>query len=134
MSESQAFAELLRRFPPEVAAIARQLRELVFAADSSAIEVVWLQQGIAGYGVGPKKMTEHYVYIAPQGAHVNFGFYRGAVLDDSERLLEGTGKALRHVKIRASVEVNRPGLRSLLEAAIAERRLSLGHPPGGARS
>ena len=31
--------------------------------------------------------------------YINLGFYQGAVLADPERLLEGTGKGLRHVKI-----------------------------------
>jgi hypothetical protein len=34
--------------------------------------------------------------------HVTFGFHYGTSLDDPERLLEGTGKNLRHVKLRGS--------------------------------
>ena len=40
--------------------------------------------------------------------YINLGFYQGAVLADPQRLLEGTGKGLRHAKIRSLAEANRP--------------------------
>lgn len=49
--------------------------------------------------------------------HVVFGFMRGAMLRDPEKLLEGTGKYLRHVKLRSVADVRRAGVRSLLEQA-----------------
>ena len=49
--------------------------------------------------------------------HVVFGFMRGAMLRDSEKLLEGTGKYLRHVKLRSVADVRRAGVRGLLEHA-----------------
>lgn len=47
--------------------------------------------------------------------HVIFGFVRGAMLRDPGKLLEGTGKYLRHVKLRNVADVRRSGVRSLLE-------------------
>jgi len=47
--------------------------------------------------------------------HVIFGFVRGAMLRDPGKLLEGTGKYLRHVKLRSLADVRRPGVLSLLE-------------------
>ena len=49
--------------------------------------------------------------------HVLLGFMRGAILHDPDKLLEGTGKHLRHVKLRSVADVRRPGVRSLLEEA-----------------
>jgi hypothetical protein len=49
--------------------------------------------------------------------HVVFGFMRGAMLRDPEKLLEGTGKYLRHVKLRSVADARRAGVRSLLEQA-----------------
>jgi hypothetical protein len=49
--------------------------------------------------------------------HVLFGFMRGAMLRDPDKLLEGTGKYLRHVKLRSSADVGRPAVRALLEQA-----------------
>ncbi len=55
-------------------------------------------------------------------SHVVFGFMRGAMLRDPEKLLEGTGKYLRHVKLRSAAEVRRPGVRALLKDAAALNR------------
>jgi hypothetical protein len=54
--------------------------------------------------------------------HVLFGFMRGAMLRDPGKLLEGTGKYLRHVKLRSPAEVRRPQVRALLKEAAALNR------------
>jgi hypothetical protein len=119
------FDDAIASFSPEIQAIARRLRELIEAVHPEAVEVVWSRQGIAGYGIGPKKMSEHYAYIAPQTKHVNLGFYYGAALPDPAGLLEGTGKAMRHVKVRSPAETDDEALRQLLQEALAERRTAL---------
>src|SRR5438067_5904075 len=43
--------------------------------------------------------------------HVIFGFMRGAMLRDPRELLEGTGKYLRHVKLRSAADVRRSEVR-----------------------
>jgi hypothetical protein len=85
------------------------------------VEVPWPRQNVAGYRVGPKKMSEHFCYIALHGDHVNLGFNQGAELPDPEGLLEGPGKMLRHTKIAQSKDLQDPALRRLLEAAKAHR-------------
>jgi hypothetical protein len=67
-------------------------------------------------------MSEAYVYVMPQRGQVNLGFYRSAALDDPEGLLDGTGKAMRHVKVPSIEDADRPALRRLVEAALQERR------------
>jgi len=55
--------------------------------------------------------------------HVTFIFLRGAALPDPEGLLEGTGKSVRHVKVRTAVDVKKPGLKKLIvEAAKLNKR------------
>lgn len=55
--------------------------------------------------------------------HVTFIFLRGAALPDPEGLLEGTGKSVRHVKVRTVADVKRPALKKLIvEAAKLNRR------------
>ena len=69
---------------------------------------------------------EGYVYILPYTSWVNLGFYRGADLPDPEGLLEGTGKKLRHAKIRAVTEADNPSIHTLIKAALEERKQALG--------
>jgi hypothetical protein len=49
--------------------------------------------------------------------HVTFGFLRGTSLPDSAKLLEGTGKNLRHVKLCIPTDLHRPELKKLIQAA-----------------
>jgi len=116
-----SFEEILTGLDEGVARTARRARALIAEVHPEAVEVVWPAQGSAGYGVGPRKMSDHYAYLFPHKRHVNLGFMRGATLDDPEGLLEGSGKALRHVKIRAEGDAEGPALRALLAAAVAER-------------
>jgi hypothetical protein len=47
--------------------------------------------------------------------HVTFGFHFGTSLKDPEGLLEGTGKNVRHVKLRGAGDLEKRGLRELVE-------------------
>jgi hypothetical protein len=58
-------------------------------------------------------------YVNAFTAHVNVGFFLGAHLADPAGLLEGTGKNMRHVKLRPGTEVDREALAALIEAAYA---------------
>ena len=60
--------------------------------------------------------------------HVTFAFMRGAALPDPEKLLEGTGKGVRHVKLRSVADVKRPGVKKLIVEAA---KLNKKDPPSG---
>ena len=124
------FDELLAGVEPDLAAIARRLRAIIRAVDVSVVETVRLGDNAATYGVGPRKMTDGYTYIMPMRGYVNLGFYQGAVLADPERLLEGTGKGLRHIKISSLAGASRPPVRALVATALARRRSGATGPAG----
>ena len=98
------------------------LRATIMDVDANACEVVRLGDRAATYGVGPKKMSEGYCYIMPQKSWVNLGFYRGAHLTDMHSLMEGTGKNMRHVKIRSMEDAGRGEIRALILKALEERQ------------
>lgn len=114
---SHPFEEILTTAAPEVAALARQARTLIQDVMPNVVEVVWPTQRMAGFGVGPKKMSEQFCYIGPFKKHINLGFYYGADLPDPQNLLEGTGQTLRHVKISRLEQLANPALRDLVVAA-----------------
>ena len=64
-------------------------------------------------------------YVNAFSAHVNVGFFHGAVLDDPAGLLEGTGKRMRHVKLRWAQQPNAAALRDLVAAAYRDIRSRL---------
>ncbi len=63
-----------------------------------------------------------FAYVNAFTAHVNVGFFRGAEIADPEGLLEGTGKFMRHVKLRPEGDVDAAALGSLIETAYADMK------------
>jgi hypothetical protein len=68
-------------------------------------------------------------YVNAFSNHVNVGFFYGAALDDPAGLLEGTGKRMRHVKLRLGQQVNAAALSELIEAAYRDIQLRLSSSP-----
>jgi hypothetical protein len=58
-----------------------------------------------------------FAYVNAFTAHVNAGFFLGAELPDPAGLLEGTGKFMRHVKLRPGRPVDEAALKALIETA-----------------
>ncbi|HTI71962.1 MAG TPA: DUF1801 domain-containing protein [Candidatus Limnocylindria bacterium] len=64
-------------------------------------------------------------YVNAFTAHVNVGFFRGAELDDPAQLLVGTGKYMRHVKLRPEADVDPVALTKLIDDAYADMKKCL---------
>ncbi len=111
------FDDVIAAAPAEIQTLARAARALLADVMPGITEVPWARQKIAGYGIGPKKMSEHFCYLAPFKKHLNLGFLYGADLPDPEGLLEGAGKELRHIKIRDAEQLESPAVRLLVELA-----------------
>ncbi len=128
MSEAKigVFDDLVDMTERALRPVIRRLRKIILEIDSDACEVVRLGDRAATYGVGPKKMSEGYVYLLPHKSWVNLGFYKGADLKDPKNLLEGTGAKMRHVKIRSIEDADRPSIRGLVKEVIKERRKAIG--------
>ncbi|MEK8029800.1 DUF1801 domain-containing protein [Ideonella sp. DXS29W] len=58
-----------------------------------------------------------FAYVNAFSAHVNLGFFHGADLADPSGLLEGTGKFMRHVKLRPGHPVDDHAVDSLIQRA-----------------
>ncbi len=119
--KSETFEDVVEMTPLELRPVTLRLREMILAIDPNSCVVVRLGDRAATFGVGPKKMSQGYVYIMPHSKWVNLGFYKGALLDDPDGLLEGTGAKMRHLKIRSLDECDRPAILELIRRAFIER-------------
>ncbi len=116
MTQDATFDDLLARLDERIGAIAREARALVERL---------LPEARSEFRAGHNSLTysftgryaDVFVYLAPFKNHVNLGFFQGAALDDPHGLLEGTGKQLRHVKLRSVADVHREGIEALIAAA-----------------
>lgn len=67
-----------------------------------------------------------FAYVDAFTAHVNVGFFRGSALPDPARLLIGTGRRMRHVKLRPGQPTDVDALAALVAAAYDDIRRQLG--------
>lgn len=105
--------------PGELGVIARRWFEVMRACGDDVREL--LHDGRPTACVGEAAFG----YVDAFKAHVDVGFFRGAELADPEGLLEGTGRFMRHVKLRPGRDVDAGALVKLMEAAYADMKLRL---------
>src|SRR6188508_2453852 len=101
----------LREHPGELGAIAQRWFEVMRACGDDVREL--LHDGHPTACVGDAA----FAYVNAFKAHVNVGFFRGAEIADSEGLLEGTGRFMRHVKLGPESDVDATALMRLIETA-----------------
>lgn len=108
--------------PAELGAIARRWFAVMRAGGEDGREL--LHDGHPTACVGDAAFG----YVDAFGAHVNVGFFRGAELDDPHGLLQGSGRLMRHVKLRPGQAVDAAALAALIGAAYADmfRRVQAG--------
>lgn len=66
-----------------------------------------------------------FAYVGAFNAHVSVGFFHGAGLSDPSGLLEGSGRFMRHVKLRPGVGCDEAALDSLIAAAYTDAGMRL---------
>jgi hypothetical protein len=109
----------MRRHADALGAIARRWFEVMRACGGDVREL--LHDGHPTACVGDAAFG----YVNAFRAHVNVGFFRGAALADPAGLLEGTGKYMRHVKLRPESGVDAAALEKLIDAAYRDMRRRL---------
>jgi hypothetical protein len=97
--------------PPELAAIARPWFELMRECGPDVVELLHDHHPTACIG------DVAFGYVNVFTNHVNVGFFNGVALPDPARLLEGTGKRMRHVKLRPDRLPDATALSALIRAA-----------------
>lgn len=105
--------------PPELGAIARAWFAEMRKCGQDVAEL--LHDGHPTACVGDAAFG----YVNVFTAHVNIGFFHGASLEDPGRLLQGTGRFMRHVKARPGELPDAPALKALIQAAYADIKQKL---------
>jgi len=109
----------MREHDDELGAIAQHWFEVMRACGDDVREL--LHDGHPTVCIGDAA----FAYTNAFKAHVNVGFFRGAELADPDGLLEGTGKFMRHVKLRPGHLVDHLALKRLVHAAYLDMRQRL---------
>lgn len=107
---------------PAVQALCLHLLRLVREELPGSEEIVFEGWKNVSFGTGHSRSDKDLIlYIAPFKDSVNLGFFRGTALPDTQNLLKGTGKLLRHVKFKPGEVLAEAQVRTLIREARAER-------------
>lgn len=113
--------DFLSNYDPKVQEICLQLRKIAIELLPETEEIIFKPYNFS-YGTGDSKSDKDLIiYIAPLKDSVNLGFYRGVNLDDRKKLLKGTGKRLRHLKIKSIENIEIQYIKELILEAKKER-------------
>jgi hypothetical protein len=121
----QSIDECLKDYPAKLQALAQDLRELV------KTQVPEAKESVNSWGIPTFSLIGSFAFFLIAKSHLSLGFALGTSLQDPHHLLEGTGKNLRHVKIRTPEDLSQPGLAELI---IDAARLDRETPPEKRRS
>lgn len=103
----------------ELGAIARHWFDVMRGCGDDVLELMYDGCPVACVADAP------FGYVNAFTGHVNVGFFRGVDLPDPARLLEGTGKRMRHAKLRPGAPIDAAALNRLIEHAYADIKVRL---------
>ncbi|HEX5015738.1 MAG TPA: DUF1801 domain-containing protein [Candidatus Limnocylindrales bacterium] len=115
------FDTLLANHTPVIQETARALRQVLVAAFPEAVEQVDFGNKLLAVGKS-MAMRDLTFAIIPHSGHVNLQLADGLEVPDPTGLVEGTGKRIRHVKVRSVEAAAAPALRAIVDAQVALRR------------
>ena len=113
-----ALIKFLKPYDRAIQKLALDLRALVLEEIAPCHENIYDAYSAVAIGYGPTdRLSDSIFHIAVYSKGVNLGFNQGATLADPKGMLEGTGKQIRHIKIRSKADLARPELRSYVRRA-----------------
>jgi hypothetical protein len=114
------YLKLLLPYGEAIQKLALAARKLILEEAPEASEFVYEVYTIADHFTFTERPSDAFVFTTTHANWVNLGFNFGAVLADPDGLLRGEGKVIRHVRIAQTADLEAPGVRGLVRAAIAE--------------
>lgn len=109
--QDPAVAEWMHDHPGELGTLAQTYFDRVRACGPDVCEL--MHDGCPTACVGDVALA----YVNAFTHHANLGFFRGVELQDPARLLEGSGKLMRHVKLKPGVPLNSDAVLALIQQA-----------------
>jgi len=111
--------EFLHRYPPAVHSLVLSLRKLIHEELAPCHEHIFSMPRtvVLAYSATSKMIADGVCVVTAWRQHVTLGFSRGVDLADPAGVLQGAGKAMRHVRLQSLEDVGRPEIRALLRQA-----------------
>jgi len=114
------------KFEPKDQKLIRSVRTAVRTRCPSANELVWDNYNFFVIGYSPtERPTDSIVSIAARAGGVGLCFIHGAHLPDPKKLLQGTGKQTRFIRVEAASRLAHPDVEALIAAALDQAIIPL---------
>lgn len=113
------YRKLLKPYGPVIEKLALAARKLILEEAPEASEFVYEVYTIADHFSFTERPSDAFIFTTTYARWVNLGFNFGASLPDPGGLLQGEGKAMRHVRIAKAADLEAAGVRELIRCAIA---------------
>lgn len=114
--------ELMQGREEDVIKIALAARKAVLKAAGKCSEIIYETYCISNAFTFTGKQGQGFIHIATYAEHVNLGFDRGTELDDPDSRLAGTGKLIRHIRLKSIADARDPAVVRLIEQAVDQGR------------
>lgn len=113
------FAALLETHGEDLAALFLDLRSWLIDLYPEANELLYHTHALTCVLTPTLKLADGYCHIPVYTKHLNLGFNQGGFLEDPDKLLQGTGKSIRHIPVRKPEDYRNDKVKSLVLDAIA---------------
>lgn len=110
----------LEAYDRPIADLVLALREIILEEVPDASESIYQVYTVAIWFGFSGKMKDMFCFIVTNARYINLGFPRGSTLPDTNRALEGDGKAIRHIKFATQRDLERSFVRRYIRASIEQ--------------
>ena len=118
MQSNNSIENFLSNYSEDVYKKVQNLREVILKNLPGIIEQLDMPAKMIAYCYG-NKYSEMICTIIPSKKGLKLGFYKGNVLPDPKKLLQGSGKISRYVEIKSKEQINSTAIKQLLKNALA---------------
>jgi len=117
---SPEYLKFLSAYEPRITELALAVRTLVLEEAPEATELIYDAYSAVSVGYSfTGRPSDAFIHIAAYARWVNLGFNYGSQLEDPDKVLQGMGQWIRHVRIAGAEDVKNPVLRAFVKSAIA---------------
>jgi hypothetical protein len=110
----------LSAYDPSITDLTLATRALVLSEAPEAAELIYDAYNAVASGYSfTGRPSDAFIHIAAYAGWVNLGFNHGSLLPDPQKLLQGSGKWVRHIRIADVRDLKKPAVRQFVKAAIA---------------
>lgn len=126
IAPEKQIAGFLAKYTPAMRTEAQAARQVLRRRMPTAVEMVYDNYNALVFGYVPGDRASEAIFsIAVLPRHLSLCFLQGAGLDDPEGLLLGSGNVARHIKLASAGDLGKPGIRMLIDQALARARVPL---------